>query len=314
MKKIVRKIIKKVWGIDGISLFIKKQKRKLFKGIYRQRYSVEDLTNKMCDMGMKEGSVVFIHSAMTEFYNFTGTAEELIEKIMSIIGDEGTLMMPAYPKNKSKLYQLALENSDNIVFDINTTPSGAGYLTEVFRTYPGVKRSVNLQHAVCAYGKLADYFVSEHHLSKIAWDEYSPYYKMTLQNCLIFSLGLEPYLRNVTMIHCVETVFRDKYLYFSSFFGKEIKYKFVDSNNNEGVQELMIPIKGGVRSKSIIKKHFNSDCFKRTKISNLLIEVIDSKYMFEKCVELVDRGVSIYEKPDYNGYMKGNRFLKKYHN
>lgn len=67
MKKIIRKIIKRYWGIDGISLFIKKQEKKVKKNFYKKKYSTEDLINVMCEMGMKEGSVVFIHSSMSEF-------------------------------------------------------------------------------------------------------------------------------------------------------------------------------------------------------------------------------------------------------
>ena len=244
MKKIIRKIIKRYWGIDGISLFIKKQEKKVKKNFYKKKYSTEDLINVMCEMGMKEGSVVFIHSSMSEFYNYIGTPKKLIRNIIDIIGSEGTLMMPAYPKDKSKLYEAA-KKTDEVVFDVKNTASGAGYMTEVFRKYPGVKRSINLQHSVCAYGKLAQYFVSDHHLSKIAWDEYSPYYKLGNIEGLIFCLGLDSHLRNVTMIHCTETKLRGKYTYFASFFGKKITYKYLDQFNNIGTQELMLPINGG---------------------------------------------------------------------
>ena len=37
MKKIIRKIIKRYWGIDGISLFIKKQEKKVKKNFYKKK-------------------------------------------------------------------------------------------------------------------------------------------------------------------------------------------------------------------------------------------------------------------------------------
>src|SRR5690606_25332726 len=178
LKKIIRKIIKDIWGINGINLFIKKQKKKIKKVLYKKKYSCSDIISNMKEMGLKPGSVIFIHSSMSEFYNYTGTTEELIQSILSEIGEEGTLLMPAYPPQKGQLFNKA-QQSDEIVFDILNTPSGAGLLSEVFRNFPNVKRSINLQHSVCALGKLADYFTSEHHLSKIAWDEYSPYYKLS---------------------------------------------------------------------------------------------------------------------------------------
>src|SRR5690606_6656816 len=158
--------LKKKLGIQNFEAFKKKQKRKFFRLIYKKKFNSDDLVAVMKTMGMQKGSVVFIHSSMTEFYNYTGTAAELIDKIIEAIGESGTLMMPAYA-NGSKMYDAKVH------FDVLNSPSTAGYLTEVFRKYPGVQRSINLQHSVCAYGKLADEFVSEHHLSLTAWDEFS---------------------------------------------------------------------------------------------------------------------------------------------
>src|SRR5690606_22887380 len=188
---------------------------------------------------------------------------------------------------------------------------GAGLLSEVFRNFPNVKRSINLQHSVCALGKLADYFTSEHHLSKIAWDEYSPYYKLSQMNALIFSLGCGSYLRNVTMIHCVETHLKDSYEYFNSFFGKKIKYNYRGYNDEIGVHEIILPIKGAVRCSNVIKKHYNSTMFKRLHLSNLLIEMVRSNYMFNKSIELTTRNINIYKKPDSALYMRNGKFIKK---
>ena len=309
VKTIIRKVIKTFFGIDGISLFVKKQKKILMKRLYTKKYSADDLVAEMCKMGMKSGSVVFIHSSMTEFYNYSGTAIELIEKIIKEIGDDGTLMMPAYPPKKQDLFKIALETNE-IVFDVNNTPSGAGYLSEVFRTYPGVSRSINLQHSVCAFGKLAEYFVSEHHISEVAWDKYSPYYKLTKTDGLIFSFGLEPYLRNVTMIHCTESILRNKYTYFESFFGKKITYNYLDKNKNIHSHSMLLPVIGGVRSVKIIKQFFDKKKFKRSSLSNLHVEIVESNYMYNRCIELAEKGISIYSVPSSRKYLKNGEFIE----
>src|SRR5690606_31060472 len=309
MKKIARVVIKKVFGIDSLQLFIKKQKKRINKLIYTKKYTATDLVTKMKELGLAKGSVVFIHSSMTEFYNYQGTAEELIQKIIDEIGEEGTLLMPAYPPRKNELIKKA-QSTNEVVFDVLKTPSGAGYLTEVFRKWPGVKRSINLQHSVCAYGKLADYFTNEHHLSIIAWDEKSPYYKIINENAIIFSFGLESYLRNVTLIHCTETFLKDKYLYFSSFFGKSIEYLYKNSNGEVKSHYMVLPILGGKRSRNVIKKYFVKEYFKRAKISNLLIESIESSYMFNRCLELSESGICIYSKPKSSLFQNNNKFIK----
>lgn len=307
-KAIIRKVIKTFWGIDGISFFIKKQKKKLMKLFYRKKYSADDLVSEMCKLGMKKDSVVFVHSSMTEFYNYTGSAIEFIKKIIEVIGDNGTLLMPSYPHSKTKLFKVALE-TNNVVFDVNNTPSGAGFMSEVFRTFPGVRRSINLQHSVCAFGKLAEHFVSEHHMSEVAWDNYSPYYKLTQTEGLIFSFGLEPYLRSVTLIHCTESTLRSKYTYFESFFGKKITYNYLDYDKNICSHTMILPLKGGVRSKKIVKFFFDKSKFRRSYLSNLLIEVVESNYMYKRCIDLSGNGISIYSKPSSLEYIKGGKFI-----
>lgn len=309
MKRIIRKIIKKLFGIDGISLFIKKKKKKLMQKVYTKKYTADDLVSEMCKMGMKNGSVVFVHSSMTEFYNYTGTGKELIEKIIDIIGEEGTLMMPAYPKNKSKLMKLYEIDKEQIAFDVNNTPSGAGYLTEVFRTFPGVKRSVHLQHSVCAYGKLADYFTNEHHLSITAWDEKSPYFKMSQMDTLVFAFGL-PYFLG-TIIHCTESLLRKKYKYFSIFFDTKYSYKYKDENGNINIHESLTHNFERRRSKrKIITKYFDKNEYHVAKISNLRVEMVNAKYTLELFLELAEKGITMFTSPSPKKYVKNGKFIE----
>lgn len=312
VKRIVRNFIKSVWGIDGISLFFKKKKKSVMKKIYRKTYTADDLVALMCNMGMKKGSTVFVHSSMTEFYNYKGSAKELIEKIIEAIGDEGTLMMPAYPKNKSKLMKSIADkdNENKVFFDVNNTPSGAGYLSEVFRTYPGVVRSINIQHSVCAYGRLAKYFTSEHHKSITAWDEFSPYHKMSKMKTLVFAFGL-PYFLG-TMIHCTESLLRDKYVYFSLFFTGERSYKYIDANGNVGVQHFFTNDIQRKRSKKrIIKKFFDKEEFHLNTISNLRVEMVEAEYTLNLFLELAEQGITMYSQPSPNHYKdKTGKFIE----
>ena len=144
--------VKRMTGIKDISAFRKDVKKVVGSIIYHKKYNADDVVRVMHDMGMKKGSVVCIHAAMKEFYNYRGTAQELIEKILNVITPEGTLLMPAYPKP-------ACMFDDSFVFDINNTPTSAGFLAETFRKCPGVLRSINVQHSVCAWGKHSEWLI-----------------------------------------------------------------------------------------------------------------------------------------------------------
>ena len=93
------KRVKNILGIKDFSLFRKEMHKKIGKIIYHQKYNADDLIKVMCSMGMKEGSIICIHSSMKEFYNFQGTAVEIIDKVLQVIGPDGTLVMPFRRKN-----------------------------------------------------------------------------------------------------------------------------------------------------------------------------------------------------------------------
>ena len=297
--------IKNVLGIENYNAFIKKFKRSFLRIIFKKKYTANEIINVMKVMGLEKGSIVFIHSSMTEFYNYSGTAEELIRKLIEEIGEEGTLLMPAYPKSTSPKKSL-----DEVSFDVQNTTSGAGYLTEVFRKYPGVKRSINIQQSVCAYGKLADYFVSEHHRSLTAWDEFSPYFKMAQMDTLVFALGL-PYFLG-TMIHCTESILRTKYRYFQMFFRVEKEYKYRDEEGKLGMQRYLTHDFARKRSKKkIIKQYFDKTQFHYSKISNLRIEMVNAKYTLDLYLRLADIGITMYSIPSPKRYIDSSgKFLK----
>lgn len=166
---------------------------------------------------MKNGSNIFIHSTWDEMYNYNGSEENLIDAILEVIGPEGTLIMPALPLlRKGK------------IFDVKKSITGAGTLAETFRRYPGVKRSINVQHSVCALGPQSDFLLKEHHLGESCWDEKSPYFRLSQIDALVFTLGLRRYYIG-TMLHCVESVLRKSYPYYSSFYTREpVKHEYID--------------------------------------------------------------------------------------
>ena len=64
-----------------ISLLRKDIHKRIGKLLYHQKYTADEIVETMCNLGMKKGSVICIHASMKEFYNYQGTAEELIKKI-----------------------------------------------------------------------------------------------------------------------------------------------------------------------------------------------------------------------------------------
>lgn len=295
--------IKNALGISDWEYFKKKTKKKIGKLLFRKKYSSSDLVAALAAMGMNPGDTIFIHSSMMQFYNFTGTAEDFIEQLITYLGPDGTLAMPAFPPHKYSLCMTCLSENyhgpeDDVKFDVKQTPSGAGYLTEVFRKYPGVERSINIQHSVCAIGKNAQYLVSEHNKSVTCWDKYSPYYKLKLLNAKVFSLGLPKYVS--TVIHCAESLLYGKYEYFDQFFDKSITYNYRDKNGQLGTHTMRIgTIERSPQKKLyIVRKYFAPGMYLRGHLSNLSIRMADAKYTIDRFVELARCGIVMYTHPD----------------
>lgn len=303
----VKNAVKDLFGISDWTYQKKRIKKSIGRHFYKKKYNADELIDKMASMGMEPGDIVFLHSSMMEFYNYQGTGEEFIEKLIAFLGPDGTLAMPAFPKNKLSLCKSCKTeeyhgDEDPIKFDVRNTPTGAGYLPELFRKMPGVKRSINIQHSVCAIGKWADYLTCDHHLSLTAWDEKSPYYRLTLLKAKVFSLGLPSFVS--TVIHCTESMLYGKYEYFDQFFDQAISYNYLDENGKQGTHNMRTSFIERHPNKKLylVKNYFEEGKYLKGKISNLSIRMADASYTLNRFMELAEQGIVMYSQPNPRKY------------
>ena len=287
----ISKSIKKLFGIKNLTLSIRRKKQSFEKIIYRKKYTADDIIEILRKQGVKPGHPLVIHSAFGNLYNYQGTADELLDKLIEFLGPDGTLCLPAFPKDKY--------NPINI-FDVRNTPSAAGYLTELFRKRPGVKRSLNQLHSVCALGKDADKIVGEHHLSRICFDEHSPYYIIGQLGGYSVNLGLPDWFIG-TGGHVCEALVFDKINYFKNKFSEPETYTYINENGEIVKHTMLAKSKQKYirfRSTRIIDTYFEKSKYGRTKLSNIWIASFDMRYLYERLSELAEQGVFIYAYPE----------------
>ncbi len=262
-------------------------KKKITERFYPQ-FDTSQLIKILEEIGLKKVGTLFIHSSWDQFDKYTGTCLELIQAILDIIGKEGTLLMPAFP----------IDQDPKKVFDIKKTPSGAGLLTEIFRRLPGVKRSININHSVCALGPNADFLTKDHHLSKTSWDQYSPYYRLSQVNgTIIMGLGVGKNLRVCTAKHCAESILRTEIYFFSLLFDKTVTYTYIDESGRKGSHTYLEEICEGKSSPKKFVKMLDKSKFIETKLSNLDIYAIDAEYLINKTIDLGRNGITMWTKP-----------------
>ena len=291
------RLVKRLFGIKDISLMKKNIKKRIGKLVYHQKYTADDIVALMQEMGMKEGSTVCIHSSMKEFYNYKGTACELIEKILRALGPEGTLMMPAFPPVKKAF-------EPGYVFDKEKDPTEAGYLAETFRRYPGVVRSINVRHSVCAIGKNADFLCRDHHRCHDCWDVDSPWGRLCSMNGLVCDLGM-PHCYIGTFEHCTESRLQYEHPYWAQFFSEKRTWLYYDENRRVCQYEDYNSDSEKRLREGRVTRYFTDKDWQIRRLSNLEVKMLHAGQCLDRMVELGRRGVTMYYVPSPKNYSFG---------
>ena len=150
--------------------------------------TIETVSNDLQALGLKTGMTVIVHSSLSSIGWVSGGAVAVVEALMNVITEEGTIIMPTQTSDlsdpKNWLRPPVPENwwqiiRDNVpAFHPDITPTRAmGKVVECFRTYPNVKRSKHPLNSFAAWGKHAEAIIAEHSLS-ISFGEYSPLKKI----------------------------------------------------------------------------------------------------------------------------------------
>jgi len=280
------------WSIFKKKLKWESFKLKIEKKIYKKKYSTEDIISLMKSMGMKKGSNVFIHSSFNQFYNYKGTIIQFIDAILAEIGTEGTLAMPAYRLLKNK----------NEIFDIKKTPTQAGLIAEIFRRYPGVKRSIDARHSVCALGPMSDYLLDEHQYTDNCFGEKGPYYKLSKIKALVFIFGLGKFFLG-TIVHCAEGMLKDEIPYFSMFFRKKVTCKFkllhdsIYEKEYYSASDDLFIYRSNLYKYKFIRHYYDKSKYRMSRISNLTVNMYEADYCINRLIELGRKGIVLYQRP-----------------
>ena len=173
----------------------------------------DDLVKQFRECGLSEGQTIFVHASLSSLGFVVGGAETLIRSLLEIVGEEGTLMMPSQTwknldpstgvhwEEPEEWWPIIRENWP--AYDKEITPAiGMGIVAEMFRKWPGAKRTDHPARSIAALGKHAEYITKEHDLSNI-FGEDSPVDKLYKLDGHVLLIGVG-YEKN-TSLHLAET-------------------------------------------------------------------------------------------------------------
>src|ERR1700722_9964575 len=152
LRSTARHLARKLFGQEDLRGFVRLQRLRLSKRIYRRPIAVAELRRQLIDLGVTPGRTLWVQSSWNEFFNVDMRPSEVIELLLDLLGPGGTLAMPAF----------AIDRDPAKVFLVDRVPVYTGLLCEAFRRTPGVRRSIHLSSSVCAIGPTADYLIRDH--------------------------------------------------------------------------------------------------------------------------------------------------------
>ena len=178
-------------------------------------YTSDKLIQDFTELGVQKGDTLFIHSSFKSLGTVEGGADTVISALEAAIGQDGLILMPSFNLRPSSEERVAS-------WDVATTPSTVGWLTEFFRQMPGTYRSDHYSHAVAARGKSAETFVADHLRNEgyqSPWDHrpwgktygtHSPMFRAYKSDAKLLMMGVD--YQTSTYIHLVEVIHWNKRL------------------------------------------------------------------------------------------------------
>ena len=112
-----------------------------------------DICRALSELKIETGDIVVVHSSLKSMGYVEGGAETVIEALLMSVSNSGTVVMPTFTQ-KDFINAYETWHIDK--------PSDTGYITEIFRKYPGSIRSDQATHSVTANGRQATYITENH--------------------------------------------------------------------------------------------------------------------------------------------------------
>lgn len=281
IKKIVPDNLKK-----QINSYKKEQLKKRVQKL--PKLSKEDLENIFRNkLDLKSGDISFVHSSLDRL-NLDFPSFQVLDILLDIVGPDGTLIFPTYPKLTSYKFLKSGE-----IFDQRRTPSYMGILSEFARRHSKALRSLHPTKSVAAIGKHAEEITNSHHLSIYPYDKNSPYYKAYELNSKAIGIGIKTTFYSA--VHVLDDLYLDK-LPFNPY----VDELFETKCRNKDKEELIVK----TYAHDMNKMHFKLPKFFDSQIDKSICEDINIDGMeffradltktIDEMKKLLDKGISIY--------------------
>lgn len=156
-------------------------------------------------LGIEPGDSVLVHSSLSRLGIVEGGVATVVSALQAAVGSRGNLCASTIHLRVPAVEHFASDP----VFDVRTSRSTMGAISEAVRTLPGAIRSIHPTHSIAALGPAAEHLTRDHHTSDRPFGPSSPYWRLAEMNGKILLLGVT--LASMTNFHVVEDMMGDAF-------------------------------------------------------------------------------------------------------
>ena len=261
-------------------------------------FSTEDLFIEIeNNIGRDSFDILMVHSSINALLPmYKGNVKELLDYLILYSKQKKvTLVMPTFTLGKKNSGPESFYLNKK-VFDVDKTPTTVGLLNELFRRKKDVLRSIHPTHSIAALGPKAEELTNKHHICETSFGDNSPFGIMDSYNTKILGLGVY-YYRNLTHVHVVEDILKDKFPYPIKRTFNIIPVKL--KNNDEFFKydlKCYTDSLSSVRDLTILKKHIEDKNLKQWSFKGVPMFLTNAKVVTETLILMAKQGKSIYNK------------------
>jgi len=164
------------------------------------------LTRALEGLSVPQDRIIYVHSSMDWLTRAGVRVGDALDALVEWAAHGGgTLVFPAFPFRGS--HEAYLQSQP--VFDVRRTPARVGLLNETFRRRQGVKRSLDPDLSVIAFGPQADAVVGSGWTGKDPTGADSPFQRVIELGGVLLGLGVS--FNYMNMIHVLDSRYRHRY-------------------------------------------------------------------------------------------------------
>ena len=167
----------------------------------------DDLVTEFRALGLEAGDTLLVHSSYKSFGGVEGGPQTVIDALLHVLGEGGTLIMPTFNFDFCK----------GKPWDVRTTPSHMGILTELVRKDPRACRVFHPIYSFAIIGKHQEMLCGHRYKSSYGRD--SVFGKLRDLDGKIMIVGLT-YNNSMTFFHHIEEMEGVDYRYMKAFTGQ----------------------------------------------------------------------------------------------